>query len=262
MAARVSAQIAVVTHDEDLVFGNHHFELDLRWLDLDIVGVGVEVAPLVKGIAVDGDAALAGAANDLVSWHPDDPLDQVARGARGRKADELQHFVPRRRINHWFLLQPAAWVGEDDHIATLKVGELLYHHTITNQQRALHRLRRDDEHLPNERAKQGRHHHCANHHDKQFPNECPGTLTERPGRQGMAMAGFVKRLAGRRRRSLMSGQQLASGPAVIFVMSGAGWMPGGTVSKVSGLGKRCRRSNGQTTTIARPTTESWDTNAF
>src|SRR5215216_3537218 len=262
MASRVGTQIAVVTHDKDPVFRDHDFELDLRRLDLYAVGVGVEVAPLVKGIAIDGDPALAVATNNLVSWQPNNPLDQVAGCALRRQPDEFQHFVPRRRISNWFLVQPAAWVGEDDNIATLKVGDLLYHHTITNQERALHRLRRDDEHLPDERAKQGRHHHCANHHDKQFPNECPSTLTERPGRQGMVMAGFVKRLAGRRRRSLMSGQQLASGPAVIFVMSGAGWMPGGTVSKVSGLGKRCRRSNGQTTTIARPTTKSWDTNAF
>ena len=54
----------------------------------------------------------------------------------------------------------------------------------------------------------------------------------------------------------MSGQQLASGPAVIFATSGAGCVPDGTVSKVSGLGKRCRRSKGQTTAMARPTTRS------
>ena len=60
----------------------------------------------------------------------------------------------------------------------------------------------------------------------------------------------------------MSGQQLASGPAVIVAASGAGSEPDGTLSNVSGIAKRCRRSKGQTTAIARPTTRSCDTNAF
>jgi hypothetical protein len=152
VASRIGAQIAVVTHDKDPVFGNDDFELDPRRLDMDAVRVCVEVAPLVKGIAVDGDAALAIATNHLVSRHPDDPLDQVAWSAPRRQPDELQHFVPRRRISNQFLIQPAAWIGEDDHVAALKVSDLLYHHTITHQERVLHRLGRDDEHLSDECA--------------------------------------------------------------------------------------------------------------
>ena len=41
-----------------------------------------------------------------------------------------------------------------------------------------------------------------------------------------------------------------------------GRVPDGTVSKVSGIAKRCRRSNGQTTAMAWPTTRSCDTKAF
>ena len=88
----------MVTHDEDPVLGNHDFKSDVGWVDLALVGICVEVTGLVKGVPVDGDPTLAGATNDLVSWQPDDAIDQMARGAPGRQPDELQHLVPRRRI--------------------------------------------------------------------------------------------------------------------------------------------------------------------
>ena len=45
-------------------------------------------------------------------------------------------------------------------------------------------------------------------------------------------------------------------PATISGRSGAGGLPGGTASNVSGMGNVCRRANGQATATARPTTRS------
>jgi hypothetical protein len=77
----------------------------------------------------------------------------MARSALRRQADEFERLVPGRRISR-VILQPATWIGKDDHVAPLKVGEFLYDHPVTYQERVLHRLGRDDEHLPDERAEQ------------------------------------------------------------------------------------------------------------
>ena len=55
------------------------------------------------------------------------------------------------------------------------------HDPVTDQQRVLHRLRRDDEHLPDERPQQGRHHDRADDHDQQLAGEPPGTRPDRFG---------------------------------------------------------------------------------
>src|SRR5215211_5743576 len=104
-------------------------------------------------MAVHADAAFAGATDDLVPRHSNHPLDQMAGRALGGQPDEFEGFVPRSRIN-WPAIQPATWVGEDDDVAPLKVGELLHNHPVTYQKRVLHRLGGDDEHLPDEGAEQ------------------------------------------------------------------------------------------------------------
>src|SRR4029450_8206886 len=146
----------MVTQAEDPVLRDYHLELDIGRMYLDSITIGVEVTAFVEGLAVDRDTAFGIATDDLVSWHTDNALDQMTRRALGRHSDELKGLVPRSRIVNRFVLQPAARVGEDHHIATLKVGELFDNHSITYQERVLHRLRRDDEHLPDECPKQRR----------------------------------------------------------------------------------------------------------
>src|SRR6188472_1369728 len=111
----------MVTHDEDAIFRYHDLELDVGGIDLSIIRICVKVAALVKGIAVDSNAALAGATDDLVPWRSNDPLDQMTRSALRRQANEFECLVPGRRVSR-ILFEPPTRIGEDHDVATLKVG--------------------------------------------------------------------------------------------------------------------------------------------
>ena len=50
--------------------------------------------------------------------------------------------------------QPATRIAEDDDVAALEVGDLLHDDLVADQQGALHRRRRDGEHLPDEEPEQ------------------------------------------------------------------------------------------------------------
>ena len=83
VAAGIGTHVAMVAHHEDPVGGHHDLEPHVGGVDLDVVGVGVEIAALVQRIAVDGDPAVVVTADHAIARQADHPLDQVARACSG-----------------------------------------------------------------------------------------------------------------------------------------------------------------------------------
>ncbi len=188
VAAGVRAQVPVVAHHEQPPSRDGDVERDVGGCDLDPVRIRVEVAGLVQLLAVHGDPPVRVAADDTVAGHADDALDQVLGAARGGEPDELQQPVQRPRVTGGLAVQPAPGVLEDRHVATLDVGDLLHHHAVAHQQGVLHRLRRDDEHLPDEGPQQRRHHQGADDDDQELTGERAEPAAGPPGSGGRLAA--------------------------------------------------------------------------
>jgi hypothetical protein len=105
------------------------------------VGLG-DLLPVAQQVAV--------AAADLVAWHADHPLDEVAVGGR-HQADGLAEAG--EEAGHWVAraggLQTGLVVDEHDHVAVVDlaeaVGELLDQDTVGHVEGGLHRSRGDVE---------------------------------------------------------------------------------------------------------------------
>ena len=155
VAPRVAAVRTVVAEHEEVAGGDDDVELDRRRLGRYAVGSGVQVGRLVQRLAVHRDPTLGVAADQMVAGKADDPLDQMLGAGVGQHADELEDLADRPAFLALGAGEPAARVLEDDDFAAFG-GELSFSTRTRSSISSVFsiEIRRDQEHLPDETAKQ------------------------------------------------------------------------------------------------------------
>ena len=158
---------------------------------------------LVERLAVDQHAVAGVAACDGLAADGDDPLDEVLlvrRREPDQRPEPLQAAHQRvRRLLDGELAAPAVGSAEDDDVPGLRVaepvGDLVDEHAVVHAaraavQRGLHRPRRDDVDLGQERLDEEGQHQRDHDEDRQLP----------PERRPAAPARLLRPAARRRRR--------------------------------------------------------------
>ncbi len=135
---------------------------------------GEQVGLLVQRHPVDRDQALGVAARHVIAGNPDHPLDEhgarlvdgrpVQPGDRVEQPPERRVIDPHQRIRAWRRRRrgrsPGPRAAEHHDVAGLDRAEVVHQlvdqHLVTDQERVLHRRRRDEKRLHHERLDQQR----------------------------------------------------------------------------------------------------------
>jgi hypothetical protein len=145
---------SVVPHHKDVAAGHDHIERDGRRLGLRAVRTDCQIGGFVQRLAVDSEAIIVVATEDVISRQSDNPLDQMLGAGVGQYADKLKRLADWAALAGGTAREPASWVGEDCYLPSLDAAQLLDQDAIIDLERVLHRNRRDQEQLANKSPQQ------------------------------------------------------------------------------------------------------------